>query len=309
MLNRRRGNLFLAVFLAFMGNFVLAQNKGRVEIAAKPKAASLRAGVFIDVNAPSYPESGYPITQLINDVLISGGSTCTSSTVSNVTVSPNLSATNQNRSWGYFNKSNTNFPFSKGIILSTGYASKAGNTFQGTLSDDLGTGGDVDLANALGIANNNLTNATSIEFDFVAASTEITFRYLFASKEYQQNFPCTITDGFALLLKKASDPAYTNLAVLPGGAGPVSVTNIHPQYQNCGPVNEAYYGGTNTAQIETSFNGRTIPLTAKATVIPGETYHFKIVLADYQDPNFDSAVFLEAGSFDIGVKILDPAGV
>ncbi|WP_313000471.1 choice-of-anchor L domain-containing protein [Chryseobacterium gleum] len=309
MLNRRRGNLFLALFLAFMGNFILAQNKGRVEIAAKPKAASLRAGVFIDVNAPSYPESGYPITQLINDVLISGGTTCTSSSVSNVTVSPNLSASNQNRSWGYFNKSNTNFPFSKGIILSTGYVSKAGNVFQGTLSDDLGTGGDVDLANALGIGNNNLTNATSIEFDFVAASTEITFRYLFASKEYQQNFPCTITDGFALLLKKASDPTYTNLAVLPGGAGPVSVTNIHPQYQNCGPKNEAYYGGTNNAQIETNFNGRTIPLTAHATVIPGETYHFKIVLADYQDPNFDSAVFLEAGSFDIGVKILDPAGV
>ncbi|CAI8884320.1 choice-of-anchor L domain-containing protein [Chryseobacterium sp. IT-36CA2] len=308
MLNRRRGNLFLALFLAFLGNFVLGQNKGRVEIAAKPKAASLRAGVFIDVNAPSYPESGYPITQLVKDVLISGG-TCTNSSVSNVTVSPNLPATNQNRSWGYFNKSNTNFPFSKGIILSTGYANKAGNTFQGALSDDLGTGGDVDLANALGIANSNLNNATSIEFDFVAASTEITFRYLFASKEYQQNFPCTITDGFALLLKKATDPTYTNLAVLPAGAGPVSVTNIHPQYQNCGPKNEAYYGGTNTAQIETNFNGRTIPLTAKATVIPGEIYHFKIVLADYQDPNFDSAVFLEAGSFDIGVKILDPAGV
>ncbi|TZF95129.1 T9SS type B sorting domain-containing protein [Chryseobacterium panacisoli] len=309
MLNRRRGNLFLALFLVFIGNFILAQNRGRVEIARKPSAASLRAGAFIDVNAPSYPESGYPITQLINDVLISGGTTCTSSSVSNVTVSPNLPASNQNRSWGYFNKSNTNFPFSKGIILSTGYANKAGNTLQGTLSDDLGTGGDVDLANALGIGNNNLTNATSIEFDFVAASTEITFRYLFASKEYQQNFPCTITDGFALLLKKASDPNYTNLAVLPGGAGAVSVTNIHPQYQNCGPKNEAYYGGTNTAQIETNFNGRTIPLTAKATVIPGETYHFKIVLADYQDPNFDSAVFLEAGSFDIGVKILDPAGV
>ncbi|RXM52845.1 choice-of-anchor L domain-containing protein, partial [Chryseobacterium sp. CH1] len=56
--------------------------------------------------------------------------------------------------------------------------------------------------------------------------TNIPFRYLFASKEYQQNFPCTITDGFALLLKKATDPTYTNLAVLPAGAGPVSVTNI-----------------------------------------------------------------------------------
>ncbi|MDR4950983.1 choice-of-anchor L domain-containing protein [Chryseobacterium sp. ES2] len=302
-----RENLLLALFLAFLGNFVLAQNKGRVEIAAKPKAASLRAGAFIDVNAPGYPESNYPINQLISDVLISGGTTCISSNVSNVTVSPNLPATDPNRSWGYFNKSSTNFPFTKGIVLSTGYANKAGNTFQPNLSDDLGTGGDADLSAAIGT--NNLTNATSIEFDFVAASTEITFRYLFASKEYQGNYPCSYTDGFALLLKKVSDPTYTNLAILPGGAGPVSVTNIHPQYPNCGPQNEVYYGGTNTAQIETNFNGRTIPLTAKATVIPGETYHFKIVLADYNDTAYDSAVFLEAGSFDIGVKMMDPANV
>uniref|UniRef100_A0AAU6WU99 Uncharacterized protein n=1 Tax=Chryseobacterium endophyticum TaxID=1854762 RepID=A0AAU6WU99_9FLAO len=32
-------------------------------------------------------------------------------------------------------------------------------------------------------------------------------------------------------------------------------------------------------------------------------------MADYQDSNFDSAVFLEAGSFDIGVQLLNPAGV
>lgn len=308
MLNRRTGNLFLALFFAFIGNFVFAQNRERVEIARKPGAASMRAGVFIDVNAPSYPESNYSITQLIKDVLISGGG-CATSNVSNVTVSPNLQASNQNRSWGYFNKANTNFPFAKGIVLSTGYANKTGNTFQGSLSDDLGTGGDTDLANALAIANSNLTNSTFIEFDFVAASTEVTFKYIFASKEYQQNFPCTITDGFALLLRKVGDPNYINMAVLPGGAGPVSVTNIHPAYPNCGPKNEAYFGGINSSQIETNFDGRTIPLTAKATVIPGQTYHFKMVLADYQDPNFDSAVFLEAGSFDIGVKILDPAGV
>ncbi|REC47725.1 choice-of-anchor L domain-containing protein [Chryseobacterium pennipullorum] len=307
MLNRRIGNLFLAIFFAFIGSLVSAQNRGREEIAKKPSAASMRAGVFIDVNAPSYPESNYSITQLIKDVLISGGG-CATSNVSNVTVSPNLQPGNQNRSWGYFNKANTNFPFSKGVILSTGYATKAGNVYQAALSDDLATGGDVDLATALSIANSNLTNATYIEFDFVAASTEITFRYLFASKEYQQNFPCTITDGFALLLKKVGDPNYTNLAVLPGGAGPVSVTNIHPAYQNCGPKNEAYFAGVNNPQIETNFDGRTIPLTAKATVIPGQTYHFKMVLADYQDPNFDSAVFLEAGSFDIGVKILDQTG-
>ncbi|MEA1847718.1 choice-of-anchor L domain-containing protein [Chryseobacterium sp. MHB01] len=308
MLNRRTRNLLLALFLVFMGSLVFAQDRQSKVPAKKPTAASMKAGVFIDVNAAGYPESAYSITQLVKDVLISGGSTCSAANVSNVVVSPNLAVTDQNRSWGYFNKATTNFPFAKGIVLTTGYARKAGNTFQGNLSDGLGSGGDIDLATALNVNNLSLRDATYIEFDFVPASTKVTFRYLFASKEYQSNFTCNISDGFALLLKKVGDPTYTNLALLPNG-DPVSVTNIIPANLPCGPKNVQYFAGINNPQIETNFDARTIPLTATATVIPGETYHFKMVLADYQDSNFDSAVFLEAGSFDIGVQLLNPAGV
>lgn len=308
MLNRRTRNLLLALFLVFMGSLAFAQDRQSKVLAKKPTAASMKAGVFIDVNAAGYPESAYSITQLVKDVLISGGSTCSAANVSNVVVSPNLAVTDQNRSWGYFNKATTNFPFAKGIVLTTGYARKAGNTFQGNLSDGLGSGGDIDLATALNVNNLSLRDATYIEFDFVPASTKVTFRYLFASKEYQSNFTCNISDGFALLLKKVGDPTYTNLALLPNG-DPVSVTNIIPANLPCGPKNVQYFAGINNPQIETNFDGRTIPLTATATVIPGQTYHFKMVLADYQDSNFDSAVFLEAGSFDIGVQLLNPAGV
>lgn len=311
MLNRRSRNLFLALFFALIGSFVFSQTRKGVGIANRPSSASMKAGAFIDVNTPNYPESSYDITRLIKEVLISDGG-CSTSNISNVNVSPNLSATNANRSWGYFNKATTNFPFTKGIILSTGYAAKAGNSFQTSLEDQLSTMGDIDLAAALNVSNSSLRDATYIEFDFVPTSTQIKFRYLFASTEYQQSFPCQITDGFALLLKKAGDPTYTNLAVLPNNAGPVSVTNIHPAITGplgCVPKNEAYFGGFNTPQIETNFNGRTVPLTAVATVVPGQTYHFKMVLADYADYKYDSAVFLEGGSFNIGVSILDPAGV
>ncbi|MDR6403493.1 MULTISPECIES: choice-of-anchor L domain-containing protein [Chryseobacterium] len=312
MLNRRTRNLFLALILMIVGNCVFAQNRGQ-GIVAKPTAQSMKAGAFIDVNAAGYPESNFSITQLVKDVLISGGSACSAANVTNVVVSPNLPTSNPDRSWGYFNKATTNFPFAKGIVLTTGFARKAGNNFQATLSDGLSVQGDTDLATALGISNADLRDASYIEFDFVPASTKVTFRYLFASKEYQQDYPCTIGDGFALLLKKVGDPTYQNLAVLPGGT-PVSVTNIHPTISTpggggCPAVNESYFAGYNTANIETNFNGRVIPLTASATVIPGQTYHFKMVLADYSDSNFDSAVFLEAGSFDIGVQILNPAGV
>ncbi len=315
MLNKSAGSLFLALFLVLIGNFTFSQTREKSKSIHKASPQSMKAGNFIDVNTANYAESSYSITQLVKDVLIAGGSACSTANVSNVVISPNLAVNNQTRTWGFFNKGTTNFPFDKGIILTTGHARKAGNTFQATeLSDGVPTQGDADLATALNIANSNLKDATYIEFDFVPSSTEVTFRYLFASEEYENNYPCTIGDGFALLLKKVGDPAYTNLAVLPNGT-PVSVTNIHPANEFggaplvCGPANATYFGGYNNAAIETNFSGRTIPLTAKADVIPGQAYHFKMVIADYQDAAYDSGVFLEAGSFDIGVQILDPAGV
>ncbi|HCA07699.1 choice-of-anchor L domain-containing protein [Chryseobacterium sp.] len=316
MLNRRIGSLFLALFFVLFGSSVFAQNRDRTTVIPKKiNPASMKAGAFIDVNTPNYPESSYSVTQLVKDVLISGGA-CSTSNVSNVNVSPNLSVSDPNRSWGFFNKGTTAFPFAKGIILTTGFARRAGNSLETSLSDALpSSSGDIDLATALNVSNTSLKDATYIEFDFVPTSTEITFRYLFASKEYDTShqFACNISDGFALLLKKSTDPTYTNLAVLPNSAGPVSVTNIHPTIpggSGCGPVNQQYFAGiNNNPMIETNFDGRTVPLIAKATVVPGQTYHFKMVLADYSDSNFDSGVFLEAGSFDIGVKILDPAGV
>ncbi|AYM99506.1 choice-of-anchor L domain-containing protein [Chryseobacterium sp. 3008163] len=316
MLNKSAGSLFLALFLVLIGNFTFSQTREKVKSIQKASSQTMKAGAFIDVNTANYPESSYSITQLVKDVLISGGSACSTANVNGVVVSPNLATSNPSRSWGFFHRGTTNFPFEKGILLTTGHASKAGNSFiSGPLEDTLPIQGDQDLANALGISNVNLNDASFIEFDFIPTSTEVSFRYLFASEEYQGNFPCTISDAFALLLKKVGDPTYTNLAVLPGGAGPVSVTNIHPavQFDNtvltCGAINASYFGGYNTTAIQTNFSGRTVPLTAKATVIPGQTYHFKMVIADYQDFRFDSAVFLEAGSFDIGVQILGPGGV
>lgn len=312
MLHNQYRTLFIGFILLMLGNLVQAQKKARVPGTKVASKNSLKAGAFIDVNASSYQESNYDITQLIKDVLILGNTSCTNANVSNVSVSPNLATSDTNRTWGFFNKGTTNFPFSKGIVLSTGYAKKAGNSFiSSILSDSFSNSGDTDLATALGISNSNLNDGTYIQFDFVPFSTEVSFRYIFASEEYTGNYPCSFTDGFALLLQKVGDPTYTNMAVLPSGAGPVSVTNIHPAISGtggCQAKNAQYFAGYNTSNIETNFNGRTIPLTATATVVPGQTYRFKMVLADYEDNNYDSAVFLEAGSFNLGVSIADGNG-
>src|SRR5690606_2111973 len=40
-----------------------------------------------------------------------------------------------------------------------------------------------------------------------------------------------------------------------------------------------------------------------ATVVPNQTYHVKLVIADEQNYRYDSAVFLEAGSFELSVDL------
>ncbi|MFY7666114.1 choice-of-anchor L domain-containing protein, partial [Flavobacterium sp.] len=46
-----------------------------------------------------------------------------------------------------------------------------------------------------------------------------------------------------------------------------------------------------------NFNGMTELLTASSSIIPGRTYHVKLVIADRQDTSYDSAVFIQGGSF------------
>lgn len=270
-----------------------------------------KAGAFIDVNAAGYPETAFTPLQLIRDVLISSGAgSCFTPNISNVTVSPNLPVTNQNRSWGYFHRGTTNFPFKDGIVLMTGYARRAGNALEaGVLGDALGSGSDPDLVAATN-PQGALNDAVILEFDFVPTTSQIKFNYLMASEEYTGSFPCSFSDSFALLLRPVGSTApYQNMAVLPAGAGPVSVTNIHPAIAgSCGAVNAAFFAGYNTTPIETNLNGRTIPLEATATVTAGVPYHFKMVIADASDSSYDSAVFLEGGSFNIGVELQDPGG-
>ena len=160
--------------------------------------------------------------------------------------------------------------------------------------------------------NGQTNNATILEFDFVPVTPQMSFDFIFAAEEYG-TFQCGFSDAFAFLL---TDPAgnTVNLAVVPGTTTPISVLNVRDEAFNggCNSVNpeyfDAYYDvfdfaggvGQNPLTSPTNFRGRTIPLTAMATVVPNDQYHIKLVIADDQDSLFDSAVFLSAGSFDIG---------
>jgi len=241
--------------------------------------------------------------QLIEDVLVN--SPCAS--VSNIlwSTGTNFSASEPN-GIGYFYGSGQSFPFEDGLLLTTGDASQArGPNNNGILGEGTDAWpGDFSLDNQLGVDSHN---ATFIQFDFVPLADSISFEFLMASEEYDMGgFECTFSDAFAFLLTDSAGNT-TNLAVLPGTTIPILVTNIHPDNgEACGGANEQYFGAyTPNNQPPIAFDGRTAVFTAQSAVVPGENYTIKLVIADDRDNNYDSGVFLKAGSFDLGGDLGD----
>ena len=246
-------------------------------------------------------DESYTPQDLVEDILIN--SPCAN--VFNVSVSGGNFATGE-KSFGYFDATGTTFPFENGIILSTGKINNAPGP-NSYLSDDgggMGWNGDADLNDALGLS--NTFNATVLEFDFIPLGNRISFDYIFSSEQYltsPSSNQCNFTDGFAFLLKEASATTYDNLAVIPGTNIPVKVNTVRGPGTICPPANAAYFDAFNGTTHPTNFNGQTTVLTAQADVVPGQTYHIKLVIADEGNYRYDSAIFLKGGSFNFGIDL------
>ncbi len=258
--------------------------------------------VVFDATAQSISvNDSYTAQQLVENILVN--SSCAN--VSNFEVKGDSFSGTRN-SYGYFNSGTSSFPFTQGVVLSTWSSKNSEGPYVSTRGGGNSSWlGDSDLEQAIGII--NTVNATILEFDFIALTDFISFNYIFASNEYQGDYPCNYSDGFAFLIKEINTASYINLAVLPNSSTPVSSKNIHPlinpipnsfePIKSCGPENETYFNGYNTASSPINYAGQTKVLTAQTNVQPGKTYHIKLVIADQRNESYDSAVFLEAGSF------------
>jgi len=253
---------------------------------------------FITIDDQKTPQ------QLIENVLVN--SSCASATN---TTGKGDSFTPGKNSFAYFNAGTSGFPFSEGIVLTTSTSTEGIGPYVSNIgSGDAKWLGDTDLNQILGI---NSINATSLEFDFVALTDIISFNYIFASNEYQYSFPCEYSDGFAFLIKeKGSTDPYKNIAVIPNTTTPVSSVNVRPDipagtgpgptgtpYTGCPASNPSYFNGLNNNTSPINYAGQTVVLNAQTAVTTGKTYHIKLVVADADQRYYDSAVFLQAGSF------------
>lgn len=258
--------------------------------------------MFTNAQNITVDSQNYTPQQLVENILID--SDCINNiNVTNV-VGGDFGGIDQ--SYGYFDATGTTFPFQSGIILSTGRLNNVPGP-NASLSDDNATDwvGDADLEYVL--SESGTINATILEFEFTSVASQVSFNYIFASEEYQENNAntCQFSDLFGFLIRRSgSQDQYSNIAIVPNTNTPVKVTTVTPGVPgSCPPENETYFGSFNDSTAPINFNGQTDVLTATANVIPYETYQVKLVIADEFNYRYDSAVFLEAGSFELSSDI------
>ncbi len=252
--------------------------------------------------------TGISAEDLINNTLIGGN--CFN--VSNVTYA------GQADQIGTFSNGSTNIGFSNGVILATGQATLAsGPNDQDNASAGYGIGTqDADLSN---LTPGSIFDLANIEFDFTPTVGSVTFDFAFASEEYCEYVNTSFNDVFGFFISGPGISGTQNLAVV-GSGSPVSINTINHQqnsslYVNNTPASGTLCGqppATGVAVNELQYDGFTKQLSAVVNVVPCQTYHIKLKIADVGDGIFDSAVFLRANSFAAGgsatVETVYPAG-
>lgn len=233
-------------------------------------------------------------TDLVNLLL---GNSCVE--ISNVSISSNQSV-------GYFNQNGSSFPIPQGVVIRSGNVMDTQGTYTGANMGSTTTGGGTDaflqnLSNTSSGTGTGLTDLSYIQFDFVPISSSFSFDFLFASNEYGQ-FQCLSNDIFAFELTNIGTGVTTNLGVIPGTSNPVTVKNIKNSLYNntCSSTNPglfSVYNVSNPAASTLNMRGYTVVLNASSAVIPNTAYRLKLVIADYGDFDYDSAVFISGGSF------------
>ncbi len=241
--------------------------------------------------------STYTPQELVEDILVTG---CLQAF--------NVTYTGAPSAIGYYTGGQAlGFTNDDGVVLNSGDVVNINgpNTSNG-ITTDLGMPGDP-LLDAV-IAPDPSEDAAILEFDFIPSSDTLKFNYIFGSDEYPE-FVGSFNDVFAFFLSgtnpSGGNYVNQNIALVPGTTTPVSINNINNgnNYPTTGPCVNCQYYVDNFNGMTFEFDGYTTVLTATALVVPCETYHIKLAVADALDHVLDSGVLLEAGSFSSGGNI------
>jgi len=262
-------------------------------------------------------DDSYSAEYLVNEILLGGGIEA-----QNITI--NGQPANQlNGQIGYFSAENSNIGISHGLILASGGVNVAESpndlpTAHVSIPDEEELNTEPDLEQIIWPA--ELNDVAVLEFDFTAEGDTLRFKYVFASEEYNEHTCSPYNDVFGFFISGPGingnsdyENAAKNVALIPGTNVPVAINTVNQGFpgtygsenvcnlasSNWEENNQYFVDNEENGSLQaTQFDGFTIPFLIEIPVECGGVYHIKLAIADAIDDKNDSAVFIEAGSFE-----------
>ncbi len=149
--------------------------------------------------------------------------------------------------------------------------------------------------------NVTINDMVILEFDFIPSGPLMSFEYIFGSNEYTGWEYTQFNDIFGFFVSgpnvDPSLPNYDNLniASVPGYDPPLPIT-ISTINNDAPAINSEFYNNNNPAVHPVNARGFTDILTASLDVIPCQTYHIVLAVADCGDSGYDTFVILKENS-------------
>ncbi len=213
----------------------------------------------------------------------------------------NVQVTAANGAFGYYNITGTEIGTSEGLILSTGRAVNAIGPNDETGLPQLGPAPTFTCLNCSNYDNNapgslllnqaqsrNTFDAAQVEFDIVPSGDSLRFRYTFASEEYNEWVGSPFNDVFGFYISGPNIGTNVNIALIPNTSTVVAINTVNAN------TNSQYWRNNITPPGQGfQFDGFTVDLVAAVgNLIPCETYHLTLVIADGSDRIYDSNVLI-----------------
>jgi hypothetical protein len=183
-----------------------------------------------------------------------------------------------------------------GIVLTTGNAGLIDSTNSSDSSSGIASfSGDASL-NALGGGATLDTTSLTFSFEFAGGvGGNLFFNYVFASEEYNEYANTQFNDVFAFFLDGV------NVALIPTTSTPVSINTVNGGNPlGTGPQNPQFYNNNDPSDggiFPFEYDGFTDVFSVAALGLSPGTHTIKLAISDRGDRNYDSAVFIQAGTF------------
>lgn len=204
--------------------------------------------------------------------------------------------------FGKFTETTPTINISNGIVLSSAILSDSSSFNPGSVLTSAGTPGYSLLSQDINFISTN--NASVLTFYVVSTSNTISFRYVYASDEYEyNNISCYENlDPMGIYINGPNplggEYTDTNIAKIPSTNQLVNASTINNSSCSFCPCFPQYHINNYNPYLGLiNFVGNTIPLTATIPTIPGQGYYISIAIADSYDGALNCALFLDTDYF------------